>query len=164
MRKPQWVLVTLFVLALFQIQHYSPLLPATLASHFDGAGKPNGFEAKAAFFRIYVLILALLLALFLFLPKLLRRLPDSLINLPNKDYWLSPERREETLSAVEDGTAWMGVLTMGLVVFIMQLTIRTNLTEHSVLTPSVVLPALGLFMAATVVWLVSFITRFRRPA
>lgn len=164
MRKPQWALVALFGLAVIQILHYYPLLPDTLASHFDGAGKPNGFQPRAAFFQLYAFVLALLFTVFLILPKVLGRLPDAFINLPNKDYWLSPERRRETLAGIEDGISWMGALTMLLMLFMMEFTIRTNLGGHPALPLSVMVSVLVLFVAATLVWTVRFIARFKRPA
>ena len=45
---------------------------------------------------------------------LLRRLPESMINMPNKEYWLAPSRKEETLAfnqtiliAVGGATCWL---------------------------------------------------------
>lgn len=43
---------------------------------------------------------------------LLRRLPPTLINLPNKDFWLAPERRESTLQMLGDHMRWLGLLLL----------------------------------------------------
>ncbi len=164
MRKPYWVLLALVVLALVQIQHYGPILPDRVASHFDGSGRANAFQDKAAFMRFYMGLVVLLAAVFGLMPKLIRRLPSSMINLPNRDYWLAPERREETLDVLDDRMAWMGVLVLALVTGLMELTFRTNLTGNPSLPPSLMVPVLVGFVALTLAWTVALLVRFRRPA
>jgi len=75
-----------------------PALPEMVASHFDGQGNPNGWMSKQTFLIFEAVLLIFVVGEFLLVPWFVRRLPNSLINLPNKDYWLSDERRNETFS------------------------------------------------------------------
>ena len=48
-------------------------------------------------------------ALFIGIPRLLKSTPASLINLPNKSYWLAPERREETMDRLASSFEALGM-------------------------------------------------------
>ncbi len=89
-RFPRQLYLLLVLLAAIQSLHYYPLLPATVASHFDGRGEPNGWQAKDVFLGFYWGAIMLTAILSLAIPKLVAWAPASLINLPNKGYWLAP--------------------------------------------------------------------------
>src|SRR5215475_5458980 len=99
-------------------------LPYPVAVHFDAAGTPNGWMPPPLFAAFHLGLLALLAAVFLGLPRTLRRLPAHLINLPRKDYWLAPERREATLARLGDRLAWLGLAVIGFVTFGEELVLR----------------------------------------
>ena len=80
---------------------YSTLrMPVLVASHFVASGVANGFTSRERY-------LALMMGVTILLP-LLVTLPLSIglnnpklkIDLPHRDYWLAPERREETIAFV----------------------------------------------------------------
>ena len=50
----------LIALAAVQVMYYYPQMPEVVASHFGGAGAPNGRSSRNAFFAIYLSMLALL--------------------------------------------------------------------------------------------------------
>ena len=56
-----------------------------------------------------------------------RRLPVSLINLPNKDYWLAPERRDATLAWIGGWSTMFGAATLLLMMALMRQVERVNL-------------------------------------
>ena len=49
MSAPKAVFIALVALAVAQAIFYYPQLPGTMASHFDGAGHPNGWSSKPVF-------------------------------------------------------------------------------------------------------------------
>ena len=57
MKAQRGVSLALLVLAALQIAYFYPQLPDTVASRFDGAGRPNGWAPKGAFrfFRAFSL-------------------------------------------------------------------------------------------------------------
>lgn len=162
MRIARVLLIFLAALAVVQTFYYYPDLPNTVASHFDWKGKPNGWMTKPSFFTIYLLLMLILLVCFLPLSKLLNKFPNSQISLPNKDYWLAPERKNETLSSINESVSWFGVATMLLMVYTFQLAIEANLTTTPILSSNIKW-ALLLYFIAAAIWLIMLYIRFRRP-
>lgn len=102
-------------------------LPPRVASHFDLGGRPDGFQSKHTFFWTSVLLDLVLLVLLLLLPLLIARVPLRSINLPNKEYWLAPERRAETLARLLTWVSWFSCASIGLLCGVFELIIRANL-------------------------------------
>ena len=79
-----------------------------LGSHFAGNGAVNGWQSMAAFFTTELAVVVLAAVVGFGIPRIIGAMPVSLINLPNKEFWLSPERRAETLSYLQMHMAWFG--------------------------------------------------------
>ncbi len=94
------ILYLLIGVFLAQIVYYYPNLPETVASHFNGLGKPDGWMTKQNFVIFESVLLLIIIFEFTLLPFVIEKMPNSLINLPNKDYWLATERREATLGVI----------------------------------------------------------------
>jgi uncharacterized membrane protein len=92
-----WLLFALLLIACgLYVALSSASLPAIVASHFDGAGRANGTAMRAdyrAFMTAFVVLLPLFVASVF---SLVGKLPASSMNLPNREYWLAPERVAET--------------------------------------------------------------------
>ena len=73
-----------------------------------------------------------------------------MINLPNKDYWLAPERRAETFRILRDKIETFQIPLLILFVILNQLTIRANLTGENLSSASWLV--LGAFLLYTIVW------------
>jgi len=162
MDKLRTVFITLIIVAIAQILYYYPRIPDVVASHFDGLGDPNGWSSKAVFFSIYAAILLLTVFIFLILPqrtgknKLWKKLPD-------KEYWLAPERYDATMAFIQAHFLLFGIVNMLLAMFTIQLVIQANLTEQPRLHSAIVW-ALLLYFGFVIVWLVRFYAKFRRRA
>ena len=93
----------------------------------------------------------------------LRRLPPNWINLPHRAYWLSPARRESTITRMSRrlwafGTAlFLFLLAVGL------LTLKANLGDPVRLDEPVFLVALSLFLLYTLYWTLALYRAFRLP-
>lgn len=151
-----------FVLLLFvRLAHSLDALPERMATHFDLAGQANGFQERDGFVWTSALVSLSMLALFAALPLLLKLVPDRLINLPNKDYWLAPERRAETIARMTALSDWLGFATVALLVGVFELIIRANLTGRPLGGQLwILLVSYHLFM---VFWLVVYLRSLRRP-
>lgn len=117
----------LAALVVAQIAHYYPLLPDPMASHFGLDGAPDGWSSRAVFFVIDAACLLLTAGALFVLAGLLKRLPDRAINLPNRDYWLSAERRAGTLEYLQGMIGWCAVGVLLVLLLGTQLVIRANL-------------------------------------
>lgn len=97
MRTPDFVLfagVTILVCA--YLYDVAPDLPDSLATHFDAAGRPNGWSTRTSFVWLYGGMLALLGFVFGALALGAGRVPASLWSFPHRDWWLSGERSVPT--------------------------------------------------------------------
>jgi hypothetical protein len=99
MKKP---LLMILALSIVQIGVEYVTLPPTVASHFGPDGKPNAFMSKSAFCGLHLFIVTLLAAVFGAVGRMVSALPIEMINLPHKDYWLAPERRQESLDRLDE--------------------------------------------------------------
>jgi uncharacterized membrane protein len=154
-RQPAWLtpsriaFAALLGIALLQGLIYYPQLPDRLASHFDAAGYPNGWSSKSAYFALQAFILLVATVCFAALPAWLQRAPTRLINLPNKDYWLAPERRAATLARLASTLTWFGCAALALTLTVTSLVIRVNLSRGSALPAATMWALLGTFVLCT---------------
>jgi uncharacterized membrane protein len=161
-RTQRGIFVALVLAAALQIAYFYPLLPDMMASHFDGAGRPNGWMSKGGFMALYVGLLAVMAANFLVLPAFLERLPVSLINLPNKSYWLAPERREQAWAKIRAYLLAFGNAAVALMLFVFQLAMVANLSESRMLSPAIWI-LLAAFVAFVAGCLFRLFRAFRLP-
>ena len=82
--------------------------------------------------------------LFLFgIGSLLQYIPSSMINIPHREYWLHPDRREQTIEHVSKMLAWIAVLSALEMMAIGHLTFLANRTGSPLNAP-LFLTVLGL--------------------
>src|SRR5579864_538570 len=99
-RLPSSIFLVFVLVGAMQYLYYAPRLPEIVASHFGISGVANGWQTKTAFFGIEVAMILLATVISFGVPRLIEAMPVSLINLPNKEFWLGSERREDTLSYI----------------------------------------------------------------
>jgi hypothetical protein len=149
--------LVLLALVAIQIAWYWPRLPLVIASHFDVAGRPNGWMSREAFVGVYVGVVVLLTVVF----SAIRVVPPSLWNLPNKEYWLAPERRAATVARVADEMTSFGNATLALVVATFELAFRANLPGGT-FASEVMWAILGAYLIFVVARLVRFVRGWSR--
>ncbi len=93
-----FLITTSFAIAISIL--YYPKLPQTIASHYGLNGKADGWMSKEWFVVFQISLSLFFFALFTLISYFIPRFNNSLINLPNKDYWLTGNRREESLSKI----------------------------------------------------------------
>ena len=156
-----YVFIGLLALGAFQSIYYLPKLPETVASHFNFSGHPDGWTSKNLFVWInlgaFVVVAAVILGLSYFLPKM----KDSTMNMPNKEYWLAPERRDVTLSHLTNRILWFGSATLLFLIGVMHLIFRVNLGQSDRLEwPFFVISVT--YLVITVAWAIQLLYRFKR--
>ncbi len=156
------LLLEAFVLVLLWL-HYYPLMPGRMATHFGAGGEANGWMTLDGFLLFFWGMCAFLVVLMLLMPKLIGLFPDSMVNIPHRDYWLAPERRPLVRAILGEHMAWLGVIILGLMGAILHSTFRTNLLEPPRLEGISIGWTMGGFFAAMAVWLVMFCRAFRVP-
>mgnify|MGYP000982640530 CR=1 FL=1 len=87
-------------------------LPQCVASHFNAAGEANGWMSRSAYV-IFTSVFGLCLPLFIIgVFFTIRFMPVSIISLPNRDYWLAPERRVETNAYFMRQALWLACIIL----------------------------------------------------
>lgn len=132
-------------------------MPAVVASHFDAAGRPNSYAPREMLVGIHVFVVLTLGAVILINGAALRT-PNARFNLPHKDYWLAPERREETIAWIEGRMRWFGAATFLLLLDVFGQVLRMNLGHSRTLDHAWL--SVGAFMAFGLVWTVGLLRRF----
>jgi uncharacterized membrane protein len=155
------ILLLIAIVAAFQMFHYYHLMPERMVVHFNASGAPNGWNSRGEFFVLFGAIEALILVLGLGLPALIARTPASMINIPNRQYWLAPERRDETLSFLQTYVLWMESVTLGFLMAIAQIIFSINASGAEPRLPGDFWIPVVVFVSA-IVWLsAKIILRFR---
>jgi uncharacterized membrane protein len=146
------------ILCVAQVAYYYPLLPETVASHFNRAGQPDAWSSKATFVRIYLAASGLVAVLFLVGSFAMSKIPVSLINLPNKDYWLSEERRQDTFAFLTRYLLWFASATLLLLLDIFHQAFQVHLAKANSLSHPVL--SLGLYIGFSVTWSIGLFVKF----
>ena len=163
-RGPALVLGLLYLFFLGFLALSSGQLPDRVATHFDGSGLPNGWMSRSShlwFTVVLGLAFPLIVAVVLFC---IRFLPDSLINIPKRDYWLSAERRSDTFAYLFRQSLWFACIGVCFVTAIQFLIVRANLYRPAHLSTPLLFAVTGGFLLALAVWAIAMIRHFRQVA
>jgi uncharacterized membrane protein len=162
-RLPSLLFVVLVVGAAVYFSSYYPQLPDVVASHFNGRGVANGWQAKPAFFGLFVVMSVLAAAVGFGIPRIIAMVPPQLINLPNKRYWLAPEHLAETMEFLGAYFAWFGCAVLLIMIFTFDYAIQSNLHPDDQPDVSRMWYILAGFSAFIVLWIARMFMRFGRP-
>lgn len=127
MGRPWLLLAAIAVLAVAQIAYHHSQLPEPMASHFDPSGQPDGWMSRPVFYAIHLGLLSLVSLVPALISRALPRLPDSLIQVPRKAYWLAPERRAASVRFLQEELGWIAVAAGGGLVLVAELVFEANL-------------------------------------
>jgi len=158
-RLPRSIFVATLVAGVVQCVHDFPVLPDRMASHFAASGMPNGWMTKSQFFVLYALLTVPALILEFWLPRRIVSHPKR-INLPNKEYWLAPERRAATFGYLEVFFAWYGCAFLLLEISAMGLAMRANFNDPARLPAAPIVSSLAAFLFFNIVAVLAMYRRF----
>ena len=122
----RYFIIPFALLTLLQHSWYYSLLPDRVATHFGPDGQPNDWMPKSTavlFITSFQLFFPLLL---LFISRLIKKLPSGVINIPNRNYWLAPERREASITWLQQPLAKIAAATALLLLTANHFTFRAN--------------------------------------
>ena len=137
-------------------------LPDLVPSHFDGNGQVDGHMGRDAFCLTMGLInLSVLIGLPV-LGMLMKYIPNSLINMPNKEYWLAGDRRETSLKTNADFLTAIGWMTSWLFIAIFQLSGLVAIKARETINPEFFF-VMAIFLIAVVTTTVVLMMKFRMP-
>jgi len=140
-------------------------LPAKVASHFDIFGQPNGWMSRNACVEFSLGLAILVPALIIGMMAGAGRIPVSFINLPHRDYWMSPERRQAAVAVLLRYALWFSCLNVLFVTGLHTLIVMANWHGDSPHLSGIGITVIaGAFLIGTGWWLVSLLKHFSEIA
>lgn len=85
-------------------------LPDRMATHFALNNQADGWMNKTSYLFFHYGLTFFFSFLFMGFAYLLPKLPSSLINIPNKDFWLNEKRKRFTLDVLQTLLFYLGTL------------------------------------------------------
>ncbi|TAH41296.1 MAG: DUF1648 domain-containing protein [Gammaproteobacteria bacterium] len=137
-------------------------LPDPVASHFGGEGLANGFMSRGAYTALMAVLaggIPLLLAGSMIAAI---KLSGDKINLPNREYWLAPERRGETMTWLIRHTHRFALALLVFMCCVHWLVLRANALQPPRLEESWFIGGLLAFFLFLAGWFIRLLLRFRR--
>jgi len=164
MQRTVWIVLALVLgTAAATIVATSALLPATVAAHFDRRGAANGWMTRDAYTLFMVAFAVGVPLLIVTITSAVARVAPGTLNIPNRKYWNTPERRAIAVAKVTTSTVWLAILVSAFIVGVHWLLIRANTGARAHLPNDALYALLGIFAVAIVAWAVALFARFRRP-
>jgi len=155
----QIVFFVLVLTAVGQALWQHDRLPPKVAAHFGTSGRADGWLARDTQTTWHIATVLFLAAIIQGVALVHARLPKEYINLPQRDYWLAPERAAATRDWITGAVLFIGC---GLLVFFLvlfHLVYRANLDPTPRLSGAVwwlTGGLLGLIAGVTTTLLVKF--------
>jgi len=156
-------LVTLICLAVFGVVfviYTTRYLPDPVATHFGGDNRANGWMSRDGYLLFMLAFLVGISAFVSFMVGTLPRKFPQWTNVPNRDYWLAPARREESLRYLSAHGKRLGCLIVMMMLGMHYVILKANHIRPPTLPVSVFSAVLFGFALALIWWIVRLYRRF----
>ncbi len=137
------------------------LMPDQIPVHFDGEGVPNRWAGKDEFLWVNISLVVVFFFTFALGAILIPKIPVKWINLPNKDYWLAPERKTHSFADMRVYYLAIGVVTLLLLGIIGWSSFEVAIGRQETLRYS--WACLGVYSLALTILCVLLYRRFGKP-
>ena len=162
MRRPLIILIALLIGFGALVAFTWPQLPEKVATHFGVNGQADGWMSRTS--GVFGLCLSALgVAGFVVgIMYAMRFFPRTTLNVPNRDYWFAPERREESFVFLLQHGLWFACLQIAFAAGLYWLIVQANLTTPTRLDGRMMGALTGAFLTGTAAWVVILVIHFLR--
>ncbi len=157
----KWLYIT-FVIGLAAQVYYFFVLPETVANHFGSNGIPNGWMSNKANLLICSMIIILNSVVFLSVSYIFKKMPLRYISFPKKEYWLAPERRDNSIDLMSNWIAFFGLMTNIFLIVIFHMVYMANQTTPPRLDGVLFISLLIVYSLVLVIWLILLYRNFNK--
>jgi hypothetical protein len=141
----------------------SAQLPARVASHFNAAGLANGFMPRGDYL-LFMLFLTLGVPLLVVLATVVvPRVAPSMLKVPARDYWLAPERREETFATLAASGFVTASIIAAFLIAVHALVVSANRRTPQQLDNGLLWALVAVLIVSLLTWQWFSWRRFHRP-
>ena len=141
----------------------SQFMPDIVGSHFGLAGHADSLMPRGFYIRFMLSLLLGLPLLLVVIPNLFLSSSTARINLPNRDYWLAPEQRADTIAFLRNHNLRLGSILILFFCYVHWLVVQANRVYPPHLSSFWFIGGLIMFIVANLIWTVALFQRFRRP-
>jgi hypothetical protein len=137
-------------------------MPPLIASHFDGSGNPTAQMTRDFYTKfVFFMGVGLPIAMVAMLTFVYSKAGD--MKMPNRDYWLAPERIAHTRALLVTQGVGFGSLMSAMVCYMHWLILDAHRTMPPHLSNRLVTGGLFVFFIITGGWIIALLRYFRRP-
>ncbi len=157
-------LICLTVFAAVFVIYTTRYLPDTVATHFGANNQANGWMSRG-FYLLFILSFMIgISCLVSFVVGTLPRKFPQWTNVPNRDYWLAAERREESLRYLNAHGKRLACLIVMMMLGMHYVILKANHMQPPTLPLATFSPILVGFAVALVWWVIRLYRRFPKSA
>ena len=156
-------LVTLVCLMIFSVTfviYTSYYLPGTVATRFNFDNEPDGWMTRNSYVLLILTLLISVPTIISFGISALSKKFPHLVNIPNGDYWLAPQRLDESLDFLASHGQRLGRLIIILMTGLHYVVLVANRTEPPMLPQAWFVAILFGFIFALAMWVIALYRRF----
>jgi|WetSurMetagenome_2_1015567.scaffolds.fasta_scaffold90737_2 uncharacterized membrane protein len=161
---PLFILVVLSIGFLVYVYYSSLELPERVATHFVANGTPDDWMSRDKHL-LFIAAFSIGISWFLACIGLISRfIPARFFNLPNRDYWLSPEHMDETRLYFSRHMIWMGCLMIAFFAGVQYTIIQANQISPVKMPNELFWPLFISFLVAITIWAIALIKHFQKSS
>ena len=163
MNRIPWIAFALALLsAIFYFSNTISSLPPMVASRFDGAGFPTAHMTRAFYTKFVIgMGVGFPIAMVTLLSVVYSKASD--MKLPNRDYWLAPDRIGQTRALLVAHAVWFGCLMVAMVCYMHWLVLIAHRSVPPRLSNQLVMGGVLVFIGIAAAWIIGLLRTFRRP-
>ena len=156
------VFVALWLLAAIVIYRGAADLPPRIAVHFDAAGQATSFMLRGDY-RVFMLLFAGGLPALLvgIMTAAYSRATD--LKIPNREYWLAPQRLAGTRAFLIAHGVWLGSMLIAIMCCVHGLVWEANQRQPPSLSNQSLIAVSLVLLALISTWITTLMFAFRRP-
>ena len=141
----------------------SGALPERVASHFGSSGAADSFMSRGGYVTFMLVFVVALPLVMTGIVTLVFRSVTTSLNIPNRDYWLAPERRADTVAFLTRHNMRFGACLAIFLSYVHWLVVQANLRQPAELSNSAIYTGLAVFALTIVAWTAWLWIAFRKP-
>jgi serine/threonine-protein kinase len=139
-----------------------PQLPERVATHFGAGGEADGWMSRSGGVLGLYLSAIGVAGLVVGIMYAMRFFPRNTMNVPNRDYWFAPERRDESFAFLLRHGLWFGCLQVAFAAGLYWLIVQANLSTQPQLDSRLMGAPTVAFLTGTAAWIVTLVIHFLR--
>ena len=160
-RAPAIILTVLYLAFFAYLISTSGQVPPRVATHFNSHGQPNGWMSRSGYFR-FIGIFGFCFPLLIVGVVNAGRLAPSALNIPRKQFWLAPERRQQTFSYLSRQALWFGCIAVVFMLGLQFTLVQANAESPVQLSMPLHFSLAASFFAAILSWMFVIVWHFYR--